>query len=228
MSCSEDCPVCPEEQVGTLIVPYVSYYDAENTDLMCAKRIGDTWGTKIVEWTEDNVGWHTSIAIDSDNNAHISCFQSSSDDLHYAVETDDGWLTEVVDSEADVGRQTSIAVDTQGNPHISYWNLSDNVIKYARKIGGGWNTHILESPYPPISIQLCSGDIGPSTSLCLDASGTPHICYVSSESSYSLAYAVKTGWMMTENGTRNLCREFRRIAVTFQHPSPSTPMVTLT
>ncbi|UCD19693.1 MAG: hypothetical protein JSU64_00720 [candidate division WOR-3 bacterium] len=196
--CSEDCPVCPEDLVETPIVPYISYYDNTHHDLICAKKIGDSWGTKIIEW-DDDVGLFTSIALDADNNAHISYFKATSYDLHYAVETEDGWLTEVVDTENDVGRHTSIAIDSQGNPHISYCNWTAVAISYAHKIGGEWNTYILENPsYPPETTPMCTRYYGEPTSLCLDASNTPHICYVGKKGVKVLIYAVKTG---EEGGT---------------------------
>lgn len=190
--CSEDCPVCPEPPVESQIVPYISYCDLTNRDLMCAKKIGDSWGTKLIESGYD-VGRYTSIALDAHNNAHISYYQATSDNLHYAVETDDGWLTEVVDTDGNVGRRTSIAIDAQGNPHISYWNASRNVIRYARRIAGEWSTYDLDSPYPPVTEQAGSGDYGQSTSLVLDAGGTPHISYKSTVEGRCLVYAVKTG-----------------------------------
>ncbi len=81
--------------------------------------------------TAGYVGWHTSIALDSAGNPHISYFDNTNFVLKYAYYNGSSWSIESVDTAERVGYYTSIALDAAGNPHISYWDYTNRDLKYA-------------------------------------------------------------------------------------------------
>jgi hypothetical protein len=60
-----------------------------------------------------DVGWSTSLALDSAGNPHISYFDAMNEDLKYARWTGSSWNIETVDSPGEVGHYTtSLALDS--------------------------------------------------------------------------------------------------------------------
>ena len=72
-------------------------------------KSGDNWSIETVDSDED-VGWDSSIALDSSGNPHISYRDASNTALKYAVKSGDGWIIETVDSAGKVGLDSSIAL----------------------------------------------------------------------------------------------------------------------
>jgi hypothetical protein len=129
-----------------------------------------TWDIHIVD-SEGDVGWWTSIALDSSGNPHISYFDRSHEHLKYASKwLPRLWTRATVDSGDTVGQFTSIALDSSG-PHISYTDFvgeGNRDLKYARKVSsGGWRTETVDA----------DGDVGWFSSIALDAGGQPHVAY---------------------------------------------------
>jgi PKD repeat protein len=125
------------------------------------------WSIEYVDLSV-SVGWHTSIALDSSDNPHISYMDFGGPGfLNYAHWDGLTWSRETVDSAGDVGLYTSIAMDTFDRPHISYWDGGNSDLKYARWNGVDWNIEIVDS----------TGIVGACTSIALDTSNRPHISY---------------------------------------------------
>ena len=107
--------------------------------LRYARWTGETWEVEEVDgtiddWRGSNVGWYTSMVLDSHDFPHISYHDKSMSrglgnfSLKYAWWDGSKWKMETIDNGWDVGEFTSIAVDGNDCPHISYYSGS---LKYA-------------------------------------------------------------------------------------------------
>jgi hypothetical protein len=134
--------------------------------------LADTWHIETVD-SAGEVGWDTSIALDSADNPHISYYDWDNQNLKYAYWDGSSWDITTVDSGNDVGRWTSIALDSGDNPHISYCDETgypDDYLKYAF-----WDITTVDAS-------------GWNTSIALDSEGKPRISYYGS-SGQNLRYA---------------------------------------
>ncbi|UCH78489.1 MAG: T9SS type A sorting domain-containing protein [Candidatus Coatesbacteria bacterium] len=112
---------------------YVEYVFTYH-DLRYARWTGSTWNLQTVDNPRYlELGEWTSLALDGQDRAHISCYEGGSNrDLKYIKWTGSAWEFVTVDGGPPyVGRYTSIALDSRGNPHISYFDFSTNDLKYA-------------------------------------------------------------------------------------------------
>lgn len=113
----DECPIWGESL-------YYAYYDVS------------TWQYETVD-SPPGACYHTSLALDSSDNAHISYYDSTSGDLKYATNASGSWVIETVDNVGDegyVGRYTSLGLDSSDKVHISYEDLTNGDLKYARSI----------------------------------------------------------------------------------------------
>ena len=92
-----------------------------------------------------NVGWYTSLALDSAGNPHISYYDFASADLKYAYYDGAAWQIQTVESAGSVGWYTSLALDSGDRPHISYWDTNNDDLKYAFVSSG-----VAPPPPPPL------------------------------------------------------------------------------
>jgi hypothetical protein len=103
-------------------------------DLRYARWTGSTWDLQTVDNPRRlELGEWTSLALDNQDRAHISCYEGGSNrDLKYIKWTGSAWEFVTVDGGAAyVGRYTSITLDSRGNPHISYFDFTNYDLKYA-------------------------------------------------------------------------------------------------
>jgi hypothetical protein len=97
-------------------------------------QAGTTWIIETVDST-GNTGLYCSLALDSNDNPHISYYDLTTEDLKYIRSINGVWSTPVtVDS---IGVSTilegnSLALDSNDNPHISYLDYTNEDLKYAR------------------------------------------------------------------------------------------------
>ena len=139
------------------------------------------WEIQIID-SAGEVGWYTSIALDSSGFPHISYFDYTNKNLKYTKWTGSSWDIQIVDSEGDVGSYTSLKMDSSGFPHISYYDATNTGLKYARWTGSAWDIQTVDSTV----------FAGKYTSLALDSSNFPHISYYD-ENNSDLKYARWTG-----------------------------------
>ena len=156
--------------------PHIAYGD---NHLYYAYFDGTQWQDEIVDNALD-VGAHASIAIDSNDNVHISYYDGVNGDLKYATNASGAWVIETVDTEGDVGGETSIAIGSNNNLHIGYYDYTNGDLKYAMKASGAWVVETVDA----------QGDVGQYSSIAIDSSDNMHISYYD-ETNYNLKYAMK-------------------------------------
>ena len=160
---------------------HISYYDYTNGDLKYAScssgcTSASNWDDVSVD-TTGNVGYHNSIAIDSNDGVHISYYDYTNDDLKYATcssgcTSASNWDDVSVDTTAYVGYYTSIAIDSNDGIHISYFDSSNFDLKYATCSSGCTSA----SNWDDVSVDT-AGNVGAYTSIAIDSNDGVHISY---------------------------------------------------
>jgi hypothetical protein len=122
---------------------------------------GWSWTTETV----DTYGVQSSIAVDNDQNLHISYFSGG---IKYGFRSANSshWFTmQLAPGGGYEEVATRVALDPSGNPHICF---TPGVLKYASFENHGWNIQ---------QIDPQSGLIEYTCSLAIAADGTPHVLW---------------------------------------------------
>ena len=125
---------------------------------------------------------YASMALDSNDNTHISYYDNNNGELKYVFYDGIVWHTETVPSENNLGRFNSIALDSKDNPHISFHDSTRRYLKYAYYDTDQWIIETVDS----------DGDVGYYTSIMLDSEDKPHISYYDNDNE-DLKYSHKNG-----------------------------------
>lgn len=155
--------------------PHVSYHDAGALKHAVLRR--RRWRIETVDskaLSGHPVGLYSSLAIDDEDNLHISYALFGQDfsppwpeDLRYARSHDGTWEYDVPDSRGLLGFYTSLGLDAANQPHISYHDSDRQALKHVHWDGAVWTVSVVDSPV----------GIGGRTSLDLDQDGNAHIAY---------------------------------------------------
>jgi hypothetical protein len=167
------------------------------------------WHTETLDGENSSVGKFTSIAVDSNNNTHISYYDEDNKVIKYAFKDSSGWQLEAIEGGVSMYEHSSIIVDANGNPHISYstreyyvieyTQVNKSELKYAYKDSAGWHIETV------ISDEYIGGYTNLDfPSLAFDKNQTPCVAFYhyrcqwpcSRPGSSFLKYACKdaTGW----------------------------------
>jgi len=136
------------------------------------------WNISIVSTPWGVYGWQA-LDLDSNGYPHIVYVDNEYPYMIvYAKWTGSSWNNEQID----VGSDADIVSDSNNLPHISY--CKDNQLWYAKKqAGGNWITE---------TVDASSSITGLYSSIDLDSSGSPHICYCDYTNG-DVRYAKKSG-----------------------------------
>ncbi|MBM3248565.1 MAG: hypothetical protein FJZ10_03995 [Candidatus Omnitrophica bacterium] len=121
-------------------------------------------------WFIKNIdgGFWTSIAVDPNDNVHISYYYYSTADLRYATDASGSWITTAIDTTGSTGFYTSIALDNTNKAHILYvrnLGVASYGIQYATSLGD-------------VRIPVSGNNIvWGQPSVAVDASNKVHITY---------------------------------------------------
>ncbi|MCW4028317.1 MAG: hypothetical protein NWE92_01550 [Candidatus Bathyarchaeota archaeon] len=137
-----------------------------SSHLKYAKLTDSGWRTGTLDYS-DNVGDHTSIALDSSGYEHISYYDDFNKDLKFAHQTNLGLFEGTVDWTGDVGQYSALALTSDGQPCICYYDETNTQLKLAKGTSTGWDISVIDN----------SGDVGEYCSLALDSEDHPHVCY---------------------------------------------------
>nr|WP_320161092.1 hypothetical protein [uncultured Methanoregula sp.] len=197
---SEDIRYYPFASVAfdTNSVPHVAYRDNVTRTIRHAWQSGGTWTTEKIGPSAGT--FSTAIAFTPDGNPATSYGDGLFfGNLMFARKSGDSWTNTIVarGTMADAGQFSSLAFDQKGNPHITY---NDGQV-LASLYYASLNTTTGEWAYSLIDDDgAYTGDAGYSSSLKIDASGHPHVAYISDEP-WGLRYATSqdgVNWTITK------------------------------
>ena len=132
-------------------------------------RNAPSWSTPVTLDSTDDVGSDSSLAIDSNDNLHVTYLDATSWNLDYMTYNGSSWSTPIsLDSRDYVGEHSSLAIDSNDNLHVTYQAASNWNLDYMTYNGSSWST--------PISLD--SRDyVGEHSSLAIDSSDNLHVTY---------------------------------------------------
>ena len=142
----------------------------------CATAQAAQFQVQTVDSLGSDRGIHSSLALDSEGEPHISYYGDNS--LLYASKHDSTWSYETVDT--DVGFYSALALDRNDVPHICYFDSARADVRYATKVPGYWVTELIDS----------SGSVGQYATIALDPSGRPGVAYFDFTNG-NLKYAIR-------------------------------------
>jgi len=146
---------------------YIAY---GGKNLYLAKKMpGSTdWVIEVVD-SSSQVGYYASLALDSDNNPHISYQDRANYELKYARYDGSSWHIEVAGSQGGyLATGTSIALDSNNRPHIAYFDRYTDRLYYAHFNGTAWQ-------YSTIATLTNAWDSYLHPSIVLDSNDLPHV-----------------------------------------------------
>jgi len=116
------------DQFGKVHISYVDYNSQGK--LKYATDSTGNWTYEYVD-IQAHINSPTSLALDSEQRAHIAYYDWLQADLKYATNAIGSWIISAPASEGEVGQGPSIALDANDMPHISYVDTSQSLVRCA-------------------------------------------------------------------------------------------------
>ncbi|MFC1591671.1 Ig-like domain-containing protein [Thermodesulfobacteriota bacterium] len=110
-----------------------------------------------------------SIAVDTNDSVHISCYDGVLYDLKYLTNAGGTWADIALDTTGTKGVQSDLALDSNNYLHISYYDSNGKDLKYATNASGVWALTTVDTGG--------SADVGQYNSIAVDGNGKVHISY---------------------------------------------------
>ena len=145
--------------VDSLLRPHVLLEVGNNTSAVTVARYAgssDSWPRRAVQTTAYLSG--ESMAIDSEDNLHITFSHYGGDYLRYYHWDGESWSDTDVDTEIGFGRALDIAVDTEDRPYIIYSSSDPDELKLAYKDDGEWSIETIEEGTAVAWLEVDSQD----------------------------------------------------------------------
>ncbi len=128
---------------------------------------GRNWKTEIVDGMAENnglmVGFSSCIALDRNNDPHISYVNEAQPALKYAVRKNGHWQVQVITRMVGVGYpdRNSIALDEDGRPYISYYDPGRGTLYLTHPENKGWVIETVEAGGVGFnsSLQIVDGEV---------------------------------------------------------------------
>ena len=160
---------CPKGDLGWISS---SSTDADGDGCRDSTEDFDTtsWSTPVSLDSTDIVGFDSSLAIDSNDNLHVTYFDAANSNLEYMTYDGSSWSTPVsLDSTDNVGDHSSLAIDSNDNLHVTYRDITNYNLEYMTYDGSSWST--------PVSIDS-TDNVGSDSSLAIDSNDNLHVTYL--------------------------------------------------
>ena len=183
---------------------YISSYDYTNDDLKYATNASGSWVIEIINSSvcslcqneEEEPLYNTSIALDSNNKAHVSYQTTVSNDLHYSTNASGSWVTSIIYNGSLSWHPkivaSSIGIDSNNKVHISFSDSYTANLKYATNVTGSWGISTVDT-------------VSRYNALVLDSLNRVKIAYSGEKNSDDLKYAeipfapVAGTWALEQN-----------------------------
>lgn len=179
---------------GTAWAPFGAGFDGDVFALAVYQDVlyaGGIFSEAQGTWMNDDIdlppspGW-VEVEMDPfEDRTHMVYYDTSTSDLVYAIEQEDGsWTTEIVDAAGDVGNYCDLFLDlrteivdeeevTGLDIHVAYYDATNQNPKYAvrRHDGSGWEVETIE--------DVTATENGMYTSIVVNPDGEPVIAFQS-------------------------------------------------
>lgn len=157
---------------------HIAYHHKPSQTLKYATNASGSWVIEtVLSGFGSNTGYSAGIAVDSNNNPHISGYTGGT---HYATKSGGVWTVEQASGSA--GYYTNVEIASNGDPYVSVYPG-----RYAYKSGGAWNTEVVYSP-------------ARSTSIALDGSDNPVLAYRNESQRLHVAIYNGSSWSLEDVG----------------------------
>ena len=152
--------------------PHLAYSAgwSENKALRYARKTAQGWVYESAYHTE--YFRHASLVLDSNESPHISFFDDQTAEFIYAWRSDNGWITETVDTNGHYRGINALSVNSQDVPHLAYFvetaGFNECSLRFATRTTSGWITQTLKS-------EISGSPTG--ISISMDRANRPHLAY---------------------------------------------------